>query len=173
MTRLETLARSVELAAEAFDRWLPGFDDTNRTRQADGLPNHLVWSIGHCALYINRVAGHLDGAPLPPSDFAEGERGSADAFAAESVSYSSRPQDDPSNYPTIDRSLEIYRGACERLASVLRETPDERLDDEVDWGSGRISVQDLVLRICMHSGTHVGQLIDLRRALGLGSIFGG
>jgi hypothetical protein len=33
-------------------------------------------------------------------------------------------------------------------------------------------MSNLAVRMVFHTGTHAGQLADLRRALGLGSIFG-
>lgn len=65
----------------------------------------------------------------------------------------------------------IFDAACDRLAGAACGVPDGRLDDRVKWGAGEVTLESLVLRMIFHNGTHCGQITDLRRALGVGSIF--
>jgi hypothetical protein len=39
------------------------------------------------------------------------------------------------------------------------------------WGKSQVPLWSMASRMIFHNGTHCGQLADLRRALGLGSIF--
>jgi hypothetical protein len=54
---------------DLLKRYLRGFDDSNSTLQAPGLPNHLAWTLGHLAINLHRTAERFDKQPLPASDF--------------------------------------------------------------------------------------------------------
>ncbi len=149
-------------------RFLPGFDDTNHTRQAPGLPNHVAWCLGHLALTMHRVAGRLDDKPLPGDTFIEGsDRGESGRFGVESVGFKSVPTDDRSRYPSITRCVAIFDAACDRLAAAVRGTSDDKLAANVPWGPMQIPAWMMVQRMNFHNGTHNGQIIDLRRALNM------
>jgi uncharacterized protein YbjT (DUF2867 family) len=74
MNRGHLLADAVETSRVLLARYFPGFTDANRTSQAPGLPNHFAWCLGHLALTMHRVAGMIDGGPLPGDAFVEGEQ---------------------------------------------------------------------------------------------------
>ncbi|MCE7974352.1 MAG: DinB family protein [Leptolyngbya sp. PLA1] len=166
MRRQDLLAESVLMSKPLVLRFLPGFDDSNATRQAPNLPNHAVWSLGHLALTMHRVAEKLDGVPLPGDTFAPGPAGDARRFATESVSFNSEPADTPANYPPLARAVEIFEKACDRLAAAARHATDAVLDAPTPWGATTVPVWTLVLRMSFHNGIHTGQLTDLRRSLG-------
>jgi hypothetical protein len=147
-----------------------------RTAQAVNLPNHVAWSLGHCALTMHRVAEMVDGSPLPASDFdaarAAGQGGDAPAvFNAEAVSFGSKPVAEASAYPTLARCTEIYNAACERLAATVRSAPEAKFTKVIKWGPAEAPWWMLVFRMVFHNGFHTGQIADLRRALGLKPIF--
>ena len=170
-TRQSVLAESVEGSRALVSRFVAGFDDTNHTKQAKDLPNHFAWCMGHLALTMNRVAGYLDGQPLSPTDFiADAARGDKKRFGSESVSFRSQPVDDPSMYPTHARCVEIFNAAIDRLAKAVRSADDAALDKTVKWGAGESPVVSLVPRMLYHNGVHTGQIIDLRRALGMKAV---
>lgn len=174
-TRAEILADSLNVARPLFDRFLAGFDDANRTRQAPGLPNHAAWTLGHLALYHHRAAdrllGHDDPRPLPERDFlsADGRGGNAERFDTESVCYGSSPTDEPAIYPGWLRCVEIHDAAWARLVETVRAGDDAMFDRPVPWGATPFPGSALVTRMLMHLATHGGQITDLRRALGMGS----
>lgn len=116
----------------------------------------------------------LDGNDLPSCDLGPGVIGSRTdgIFGADGVAFGSQPTEDPSTYPSLSRCVEIYNRACERLASAIEAAAKGRLDAEVPWGQGVVSIRMLVVRMVFHNGFHTGQIADLRRGLGLGSIFG-
>lgn len=156
-------------------RYFAGFDDTNRTAQPASLPNHFAWSLGHLAYTMNRVAEKLDGKTLPDSEFIEGGTptggGDPRRFASKSVTMGSTPVNDPAQYPTADRCVEIFDTACERCAAAYEHATDEALERDTPWGNVTIKLWQLAPRMAFHNGAHTGQIADLRRALGFKSIF--
>ena len=59
MTDRETIAETALMARELMPRFFAGFDENNRTRQAPNLPNHLVWTLGHAALFLAMTCHQL------------------------------------------------------------------------------------------------------------------
>lgn len=171
-TRQQTLADVVRSTVGYLTRYLAGFDDSNATTQGMHLPNHIVWSLGHCAYTMQRVAARFDGIDPPETDFIDGDGtgGDAQRYDIRSIAFGSQPVDDPSMYPGLQRGRAIYEQACERLAACCENTTDEQLDEPQDWHGGPIPLQQLVLRVCFHNGTHAGQITDLRRALSLPNV---
>ncbi|MEM1330873.1 MAG: DinB family protein [Planctomycetota bacterium] len=169
-----SLAQTVRVSRVLFERFIKGFDDSNRTTQAMDMPNHAAWSMGHMALTLHRGAERLIDGPLPETDFIEGsDQGDAERFGTESVCYGSVPTDDPDRYPSWARCGQIFGNAVERLATTVEASTPEALAELTQWGvgGGGIPKGDLVSRLAFHHGTHAGQLIDLRRALKMGSAF--
>jgi len=171
MTPRDVLAESVTTCKALVARYLAGFDDSTRTGQAANLPNHLAWSLGHCALTMHRVAERVDAKPPLAAHFA-GPGGPPSAFNAEAVAFGSRPASDPAAYPTLPRCVEIFNAACDRLAATVRSASDAQLNQVIKWGPIEAPWWSLVLRMTFHNGFHTGQIADLRRALGFRSIFG-
>ncbi|MEO1009315.1 MAG: DinB family protein [Planctomycetota bacterium] len=167
----ELYARGIEQGVELFERFLPGFDDANRTAQAEHLPNHMAWTLGHVAMTSARAIERLQGQdapqPLLDHEFVVADRGDAERFGTEVVCFGSNPVDDPAIYPSLARSAAIFRAVHGRLAGALREADDAALARPTPWGSGRTTVGDLMHRMAFHIGTHTGQIVDLRRALGI------
>ncbi len=64
--------------------------------------------------------------------------------------------------------VERYRLAFTLLLEAIRSAGDAGLARPVQWGGSTITARDLAMRMVFHNGTHCGQLVDLRRALGLG-----
>lgn len=169
MTTQEVLAQSIVACKELTARFLPGFTDENRTRQAPGLPNHVTWCLGHCSLMMHRLAERIDGKRAPEAEFVGGDeaRRPANAFFVGSVDFASTPVDDTERYPPLARAFEIYGAACDRLAAAVRDAADGTLEREIAWHTSKITLRLLAMRLVFHNGTHTGQILDLRRALGL------
>ncbi len=188
-TRAETIAEAILASRSLLSRYLVGFDDHSHTRQAPNLPNHLAWCLGHCALTLHRGLERITSDPVPERDFLisqvdlgdrTGIRQSPSAgmhrappmrYDAETVSFGSTPVDNPLLYPSRSRCVEIFDSACERYATVFRMLPESRLDEMITWGNIQIPIWASGLRLAFHNGTHCGQIADLRRALGMKSIF--
>lgn len=171
VTVQDTLADAVLASMEEMARYLAGFDDASATRQAQHLPNHVVWTLGHLALTMARAQEKLDGAPVPASCFVSGARGDAQRFGVEGVSFGSVPTADASAYPAFPRARGIFDEMGRRLAACVRGLGDGRLDEVVPWGWASPTVRQLATRQAMHVWMHVGQIADLRRALRMPSVF--
>ena len=167
MTMQQMLHDTITEARGLFNRFLAGFDNTNHTTQAEGLPNHAAWTLGHCALVMHRIAGRIDGDTLPESDFitGDGSQGDADHFDTEGIFIDSTPVDDPSQYPTWERCRAIFDDAVTRLANAALNATDDALCAEAPWLEQSLPHWQLAQRSLLHNGVHSGQLIDLRRAL--------
>ncbi len=171
-SRAETLAQSVILSRDLLKRYLAGFDDTNHTRQASDLPNHVAWTLGHLAHTMHRVAEKIDGAPMPSEAFFTGTgRGDSRRFDTEAVCFGSKPVVEGAAYPGLARCIEIFDQAIDRLAAALTKADEAALDRMMPWGSIEVPVWAATARMVFHNGAHTGQIADLRRALKLKSIF--
>ena len=173
-----TLAQAVRSTEPLLTRFLDGFDDDTRIRTASGLPNHASWTLGHLAITHHRAAdvvlGFNEPQHLPTEDWVHGDgtAGDPSRYDTESVSYGSKPVDDPKRYPRWVRSMEIHKKAYDKLFEAVAQASPKQLEREVKWGGSIISAGDLVTRMLFHTGTHAGQLIDLRRALGMPRVVG-
>jgi hypothetical protein len=100
-----TLAASVRSSGPLILRFLDGFDDDNRTRQAPGLPNHVSWTLGHLALTMHHAADFVTGFNEPQrlstSDWIHGDgtAGDPSRYDTESVAFGSAPVKEPAKYP--------------------------------------------------------------------------
>lgn len=174
----QTLARLVEVNVPLFERFLEGFDEENRASQTPGCPNHLIWTLGHLALTMHRLADRLRGSdepcPPPESDFytGDGSGGQRDRYDTESVRFGSTPSPDADRYPTLARGRQIFRDACARLRQEVLLADEAKLSRISKWGASQEAVGDLVMRVVLHNATHAGQLTDLRRGLGLRPVIG-
>lgn len=181
MSRQLAIAEGILSCKVMTARYLAGFDESNRAAQAPSLPNHAAWSLGHCAMYMHRVAERLDAKPMPASDFIVGDmtkppadpfapRGDSTRFHTESVAFGSTPTADPDRYPPLARAVEVFNNACDRLAAAVRSTPDAALDQPTKWGAAELPMVLVCFRMIFHNGFHTGQIADLRRALGFKSV---
>ena len=169
MTRQEMLSEYILSTKSFFVRFVNGFEDSTRTTQAENLPNHVAWCLGHCALTMNRAAERFDDKPLPETDFlmGDGANGDSSRFDTESVCFDSTPQADPENYPTLERATVIFETACDRFAEAVRNTTDTKLDESIVFHGSEVPLYTLIMRLCFHNGAHAGQIIDLRRSLSM------
>lgn len=170
MTPQDVIADTIELSKGNLARYLVGFDDATSTKQAIHLPNHACWCIGHLAITMYRVAEKVDGKPMPESDF--GPAPAPGKFCTEAVAFGSKPTDDAGTYPPLTRCVEIFNAAVDRLAAAARALPDSRLAEEATWAANiKMPLHQLIVRMAYHNGFHIGQIADMRRALGFKSIF--
>ena len=172
MEGVESLALAIESTEGLLLRFLDDVPDDMRVAQAAGLPNHFIWTLGHCAMTMHKLASKIDGGALPEDDFSDGAGSDPARFDAQAVCKGSSPAADAGHYPSMERGRAIYSNACRRLASTVRAIDPGELNSTRDWNGTSIPVIDLVLRVCFHNGVHAGQVLDLRRALGMPRIIG-
>ncbi len=152
------IADAIKSTEELLIRFLEGFDDANATAQPAGLPNHAVWTLGHLALTMHRAAEQIAGAAFPlPWD-------------PEPYAFGSSPTGASEDYPPLAEMIDNYHRAFALLLEAVRSAGNEGLSRPVHWGQTTVTARDLALRMVFHNGAHCGQLVDLRRALGLGPV---
>lgn len=168
------LAGVMRASGPVLTRFLAGFTDETHTVQAPGLPNHVAWTLGHCAYTMGRLVERLGGPALPEAFFVagDGSQGTADRFDTFSVRLGSRPMPNPAFYPTLSRGVEAFEAAVEQAARSVLALSETDLGVEVPWGAHARSRRDLVVRVALHNAQHAGQLTDLRRALSMPVIAG-
>ncbi|HYE61585.1 MAG TPA: DinB family protein [Phycisphaerales bacterium] len=172
MDRRTAIADGVLSTKPLLARYLKGFSDANHTAQAPGLPNHVAWQLGHLALVMQTIAKHFDGEPLAEADFVQGAAvNTPEKFGTETVCFASPAPVAGQVWPRFERCVQAYDAAVERLARCVRESEDARLDVMIPWGPTQIPLYMAAQRMVFHNGMHTGQLADLRRGLGMGSIF--
>jgi DinB superfamily len=162
MQTVEMLAQSIERSVELLLRYVAGFDDRSAVAQPQRLPNHLLWTLGHLALYMHRAAEKLTGKPVDLG------------WDPEPFAFSSEPSGDAGAYPPLAEMVARYRAAHVTLAGAVRAGGEDGLRRQVPWGAAGVMVSglDLVLRMMFHNGTHTGQVVDTRRALGMPRVIG-
>jgi len=172
MDRRDTIAQGILSCKALTARYYKGFDDTNHTRQAPGLPNHLAWTLGHCALIMSRLALSIDATPVPDTDFiAASHTNDRERFGTEVVCFGSPSPAPTAEWPPMARCVHIYESAIDRLAAAVRAVDDRKLDSTIKWGAVEFPLWQLGLRMLFHNGSHVGQIADLRRAFNMPSVF--
>lgn len=168
-----TVAHQIRYSEGVLLRAASWVRESERCAQAPGLPNHPVWTMGHCALTLirgaDRAQGYTSDMPLENSRWGTGEADPS-RFNIESVGYGSIPVSDGSKYPRWAIAKEIFSAAVARAAEVASGLTADQLEREVSWGSGVITAGDLLVRIGIHNGVHAGQLLDLKRALRKGGV---
>lgn len=174
MRESDFLAGVVRASGPVLTRFLAGFTDRTHTLQAPALPNHVAWTLGHCAYTMGRLVERLGGDPLPDCDFlvGDGTRGTSERFDTLSVRLGSRPRPDAAMYPALNRATRIFEDAVDRLASRAGVMDENALAVEVSWGAQQRTRRDLLVRVSLHNAQHAGQLADLRRALAMPTIAG-
>ncbi len=163
-----TLALAIRESAPLLLRFLEGFEESNRTVQTPGCPNHAAWTLGHCAYTMARTIQLIGGPPPCGRDFSPTPTSSS--FRIDDIVKDSTPRDDPTGYPSLERSRAIFCDATEALAHVIESRSAESLTESVSWGDRPIRIDALIVRLCFHNGMHAGQLTDLRRSLGFARV---
>jgi hypothetical protein len=158
MSLSEQLADAIKSTEGLLTRFLEGFDDASATAQPAGLPNHAAWTLGHLALTMHRTAERVAATTFPLR------------WDPEPYAFGSSPTAARRDYPPLAEMIANYHRAFALLVEAVRGAGEEDLARPVQWGKSTITARDLALRMVFHNGTHCGQLVDLRRVLGLGPV---
>ena len=155
MEHADALAEAMGSTEELLTRYLEGFDEDHAATQAPGLPNHAAWTMGHLALTMHRAAERIGGRTHPL------------AWDPEPFAFGSTPSAQRGDYPPLSEMIDHYRRSMSLLQEAVRSAGDGGLDKQVRWGRGGTTAGHLAMRMIFHNGVHCGQLVDLRRALGM------
>ncbi|MDX2132841.1 MAG: DinB family protein [Planctomycetota bacterium] len=155
----------VDRAAGFFDfavgvttKYAEPFNQSNATAQPMPTSNHALWNLGHLAISNLWFASLIDGRPVGTTDAHEQMFGSK-----------SKPVNDPNAYPPYAEVKGLYDQAARRLREAVRaESPAGLLAPcETDSHGFCTDKLDAVLKAAWHEGWHLGQIAELRKALGL------
>jgi hypothetical protein len=130
--------------------------------QVHPTSNHVVWTLGHLACTYAWFSGTID---------AEGAAKLPESYNA-LFGMGSKPMGDAKAYPDAAEVRKAYDAA---FAAYLKQV--EGLSEAEAWTASAIdtggfakSKIDAAYKCAWHDGWHLGQVADLRRALGLPSI---
>jgi hypothetical protein len=169
----EILAVSAEATGPLFLRYVDGFDDVTAIRQLPGIPNHVIWTLGHCGLTMHRVGGLLDGGGIPSAEYLDDDaEESTEAFRIRRICRGSIPEASQGAYPCLGRAVEIFQAALTRFQEAIRASSEEVLGQSVPWHDGPITMSSLIHRANFHTACHAGQIIDLRRGFSMPRVIG-
>ncbi len=86
----------------------------------------------------------------------------------------SEPVDDPSKYPPYEELLNHFHQRREALVEWFTQLDDSRLTEPLkeEWKGFAENLGCLMSSMAVHEGMHTGQLMDVRRGLGLPRVMG-
>lgn len=126
--------------------------------QPAGLPNHALWQYGHLAVSTQWFTQTISKSE-PGADPAWDK-----LFGMNSV-----PVSDAGAYPPPAEVIKAFHDSMDRLVRVVEGLDDQALNQptEIDTGGFLSSRLDALYKHAWHEGWHLGQVTDLRRALGI------
>lgn len=133
------------------------------TYQPHPTSNHVIWTLGHLAATYNWLASTIDAskAPALPESFSA-------LFGP-----ASKPNPEKDKYPSL---AEVRRHFDAAFAAYLEQV--QGLSDADAWTPGAVdtggfasSKLDAAYKCAWHDGWHLGQVMDIKRALQLPSVF--
>lgn len=152
-----------KFAHQTTTKFASGFADSQVTAQPSPTSNHLLWSLGHLAISNAWFASLIDGAPVGVSDEWDKLFG-----------MKSKPVTDAAAYPPFAEVLSAYHKSAERIEDAARSRTDADMLKPCATDSGGFCSDklDSVAKAAWHEGWHLGQIAELRKALGLPSAMG-
>jgi outer membrane biosynthesis protein TonB len=157
--------RAIEFARFAHgmtNRFASGFAEDQVLAQPAGVPNHLIWTLGHLSATAGWLHNMITGAGSTVPASYEGLFGMG-----------SKPHGDASAYPTYAEVQKAFDDSFEALVAAASKMSDaELLQPAVGETGGFLKDRlDALSKAAWHEGWHLGQIADLRRALGLPAAF--
>lgn len=161
MTPRQHAVALLEFTRKISNDIMAGIPDDKLTHQPSPTDNHVLWVLGHLAATDAWIAGVLGipGASVPESvtkAFSGGAKPSATG-----------------NPPAADvrQAFKDARGAVIRW---LGAAPDSALAVDLKEKTGGFATDpiDCMLKLSWHEGWHMGQVANVRKALGLPNVLG-
>lgn len=159
MSSVKHAVETMKFAHGMLDTMLATVPAEKSLHQVHPTSNHLLWTLGHLACTYAWFSGTIDakgGAALPESWGALFGMGS-------------KPSSDAKVYPSLG---EVRKGYDAAFAAYVKQV--EGLSEADAWtatandtGGFASSKVDAAYKCAWHDGWHLGQIADLRRALGL------
>jgi hypothetical protein len=165
MSSVKHAVEMMKFAHGMLDKMLETIPDDKCVHQQHPTSNHVAWTLGHMASTYAWLATTID---------ANAASGGTGAFAlpesyAKLFGGGSKPSANMKDYPPLAESRKRYN---EAFAAYLKMV--EGLSEKDAWspcaietGGFASSKIDGAYKCAWHDGWHLGQIADLRRALGL------
>ena len=137
---------------------IEGIPDDKLTHRAAPGSNHALWIMGHLAHSENSFCSKVSGnESVLPENYAK------------LFGMGSEPSDDASTYPSKAELLDSLDKARTALTDWLGGLNEDQLAAPLpeDYQMFGPNVASLASAIAYHEGVHAGQLIEIRRSLGL------
>ncbi|HZQ66909.1 MAG TPA: DinB family protein [Terriglobales bacterium] len=133
-----------------FDDLVKGIPPELRGQKPDGLP-HSAWMI----------LEHLRIAQWDILEFSRNQRHQSPEWPG---GYWPKNEAPPS-LDAWDRSVEAFRGDLDAMRKLVKN-PATDLYAKIPWGEGQTILREALL-VADHNAYHLGQLLDVRRLLGI------
>lgn len=154
-----TRDRCVELltfSRKTLNKYIDTVPADKATAQGPACPNHALWTFGHLAATaawgLSTIGGPKNAVPESYDKlFGMGSTPTADASA----------------YPSLAEVKKAYEDTHAKLLAAARGMTDAQLKTPVEAGGFATDRADLLFKLAWHEAWHLGQIADLRRALGL------
>lgn len=147
-----------DFATGVTAKYASPFTQANATAQPTPTSNHALWNLGHLAISNLWMASLIDGKPTGISD--DQER----LFGMQSA-----PTPDASAYPPFEDVKALYIRSGERMRAALRALGPADLLASCEGEPQTFCTDklDAVFKAAWHEAWHLGQIAELRKALGL------
>ena len=143
------------------EKVIADWPESKVTCQSAPTDNHLLWTLGHLVTGYDWFGTLLVLGPgVGPENYRT------------LFGYGSKPTPDASAYPKLSEVRKVFDQSWTRLLSVASSMSDAEglmapVSDPHGLAATRLDVLD---RVAWHDGWHSGQLVSIRRTLGLPAI---
>ena len=163
MAILERAQAALAFARQRTMDYLRDFPEDKYTHQPWPGANHVAWALGHLMVTDNWVLTTFGGANRDP-----------DGKLSELYGMGSRPTDEPARYASpADLRGQLERVQAELLRHVERMGEAELLQpcagELAEFAPDKLG---LLFQMAWHEGMHAGQIVAIRKALGLAPVMG-
>jgi hypothetical protein len=161
---MSTKAHALELldfTHGLLNQMIDGVPADKATFQVHPTSNHVLFTVGHLACTYNWLSGALDPTNATTPKLPETYKA---LFTGDC-----KPSADPARYPAlaeVRRNYDDAFSAFRKLVDGLRDS-DLWSKPATDTGGFCSSKIDAAYKCAWHDGWHLGQVADLRRALGI------
>lgn len=163
LSAIEPGLNALEFTREATLKLAAEITDEQMLHRPTPEANHTAWLLGHIAYADNGFRSKLSGSPsvIPESYEALFGMGST-------------PSDDASIYPSKAELLKTMEKSHTALIEWFKSLSDEQLAESLpeDMEKFGANYATLASTLIWHEGLHAGQLVEVRRSLGLPRAFG-
>lgn len=143
--------------------YLEGISEDRYTYQPWPGANHVLWNLGHIAASDTFGIAALKGSTDTPTGPYDGIFGMG-----------STPVDDTSKYPPIKKVRHDLDDQRRELLSLLEGMSEADLlkPTEGDMAQFAPDIAGVLFTLAWHEGVHAGQIVAIRKALGLKPVMG-